>query len=250
MELLIAIEHGTTGMWYGRFVVYLGTHARAFDKATLLKELEKELQYHLHWMQKHDLNPPEVLNPELIICEELHEIGELGVSGGEVALFEFDKQIVSDDLLETIIQYMTLQRNDLLELVNSLPASELEFTPPGKGRNIVQILMHICNAEEWYISRMGAKATEIYLENAGISESELDKLSTFERLESVRKACIETLRDIVPQFNLKAFKRPEFTNYPDEKWTSYKVLRRFLEHEREHYYNIKEYLGITLRSFE
>ena len=249
MDLYIAIEHGSTGICYGRFVEYIGTHARAFDKATLFEELKKELEYHLQWMRIHDLNPPEVLSPVLITIEEQHDIGELGTSGGEVAFFEFDKQVVSDDFLETIIHYMTLQRNDLLKLVKSLPVSKLEFTPSGKGRNIVQILMHICNAEEWYISRMGAKATEIYLENAGIPESELDNLSTFERLESVRKSCIETLREIVPRFNLKVFKRPEFTNYPDEKWTSYKVLRRFLEHEREHYYNIKEYLSILPRSF-
>jgi hypothetical protein len=179
LELLIAIEHGTTGAWYGRFIEYLGTHARDFDRTMLLQELQKELKYHLQWMQKHDLTPPEVLDPVLIVGEEQHEIGELGVSGGEVALFEFDKQVVEDDLLETIIHFMTLYRKNLVDLVKPLPASKLEITPLGKGRNINQILRHICNAEEWYISRMGEKATQMYFEKAGVPESELDNLPTF-----------------------------------------------------------------------
>jgi uncharacterized damage-inducible protein DinB len=249
LKLSVAIEYGTTGVWYGRYIEYLGTHARAFDRPTLLDELEKELNFHLSWMDKHGITAPIVSNPEIVVVEEQTDINELGVSGGEVALFEFDKQLVTNNQLQAGIQYMTFNRRDLLELVKDLTTSELEFTPTGKGRNITQILSHICNAEEWYISRMGKKATQKYLEYAQLSESELDKLSIFDRLETVRAACIETLKSIIPHLEDMVFKRPEFTNYPNEKWTAYKVLRRFLEHEREHYYNIKEYLGIPPRAF-
>jgi uncharacterized damage-inducible protein DinB/predicted RNase H-like HicB family nuclease len=250
LTLSVAIEHGTNEAWYGRFIDYPGTHARAFNRSTLMEELEKEFQFHLNWMEKHELVIPVIKDFEVVVGEEQHGIKELGESGGEVALFEFDKQLITNAQLNTIIQYMTFNRTDLLELVKLLPASKLEYTPTGKSRNIIQILMHICNAEEWYISRMGEEAMRMYLKFADIPESELDNLPVFKRLESVRKASIKTLKAIIPALKTRVFKRSKFTKYPNESWTAYKILRRFLEHEREHYYNIKEYLGIPPRSLD
>lgn len=250
LQFPVAIEHGTTGTWYGRFVDYPGTHARAFDKQALLHELEEEIRYHISWMKKHDLGTLEILDFELIIDEEQVNIQELGESGGEVALFEFDKQLVANNQFHSFIQIMTINRSELLNLVKPLPASRLEFTPNDKSRCINEILMHICNAEEWYISRMGENATLTYLQYADMPESELDSLPVFERLNTVREACLQALKTIIPDFKLKIFKRAKFTKYPEEKWTAFKVLRRFLEHEREHFYNIRDYLGIPRRSLE
>ena len=58
----------------------------------------------------------------------------------------------------------------------------------------------------------------------------------------------DTLRQIVP-LKTGVFTRADFTSYPTEQWTARKVLRRFLEHEREHIYNIRWYLGKDIRAF-
>ena len=71
---------------------------------------------------------------------------------------------------------------------------------------------------------------------------EADKLPINERLSTVRQACITTLEELI-SVKTGVFTRAEYTNYPDERWTPKKVLRRFLEHEREHIYNIRWYLG-------
>ena len=36
------------------------------------------------------------------------------------------------------------------------------------------------------------------------------------------------------------FKRSAYTKHPEEEWTFRKVLRRFVEHEREHIGTIKK----------
>ena len=64
----------------------------------------------------------------------------------------------------------------------------------------------------------------------------------------VRKACKKTLKETLIKKD-GIFMRPEYTQYPNEQWTARKVLRRFLEHEREHTYNIRWYLGMKIRAF-
>ena len=78
--------------------------------------------------------------------------------------------------------------------------------------------------------------------------SQVDELPIMTRLVAVREACVRTLRDIIPTKGKEIFQRQEYTDYPKEQWTAHKVLRRFLEHEREHIYNIREYLGVPIRS--
>lgn len=242
MKVSAALEHGTTTLWYGRIVDFPGTIARASEREILLKELEEELTYHLHWLQQHNELPPSFEKGHITVREEVYNIPNLGESGGEVALFESDKRVVSHNMLNTLFRLMDYNRADLLTLVESIPQGQLINVPPEKGRSIVDILHHVCNAEEFYKSRLGEEADQKYAEYAGMSEQEIDALPILDRLHTVRKACMRTLKELIPEKKDRIFTRSEYTDYPHEKWTAYKIMRRFLEHEREHYYNILEYL--------
>ncbi len=245
--LNVAIEHGTTGFWYGRLIEFLGTHARAISRTELLKELDAELRYHLQWLQRYREHPKVVDNVEMIVKEEVSDIAELGESGGEVALFDFDHSKVDRNLLDTVVRYMGYNRSDLLDLCINLDETYMTRTPEGKGRSIEDILQHVCNAEEFYISRLGKSVDGIYERYLEMPVSEADRLPTLERLDVVRTACIRTLQKMIPTGRNEVFQRAEYTKYPKENWTKYKVLRRFLEHEREHIYNIREYQKIPIR---
>jgi hypothetical protein len=105
----------------------------------------------------------------------------------------------------------------------------------------------MCNAEEWYVSRLGPDADADYESSLGMTVKEADALPVSQRLETVRRGCVETLRRLVPSRGDRVFTRAQYTSYPDEKWTAHKILRRFLEHEREHIYNIRGYLGVPPR---
>lgn len=245
MPLGIALETGTTGLWYGRFIDFLGTHARANSREGVLSELELELNFHLIWLYRHGEEIPEIDDLHLDVVEEMSNVNELGDSGGEVALFQYDKRNVTMERLDEIITLMTHYRNDLLKLIKPVDHEIMQIVPTTKTRSISDILHHICNAEEWYISRMGSDAQALY---ESIDNSlERDNLPIRERLSCVREACVHTLRDVVPTLGANTFTRSEYTSYPEEEWTAHKVLRRFLEHEREHYYNIRGYLKIPVR---
>ena len=245
----VAIEEGTTGMWYGRFIDLPGTHARARRKSRLLEELKAELSFHVRWLERHAEPVPHISPPEIKISEEKRGIHELGESGGEVALFQYDICRVSHEELDRFLRFMTYNRTDLLSCIATIPQDSLSYIPEGKTRTILDILNHVCNAEEFYISRLGKQADTIFERHAGMTEEKRDALPLFERMHTVRKAAIKTLKEIVTEKGDSIFTRSEYTSHPEEKWTAHKVVRRFLEHEREHYYNIREYLHLPCRGF-
>jgi uncharacterized damage-inducible protein DinB/predicted RNase H-like HicB family nuclease len=243
----VAIENGETGFWYGRVIEFLGTHARAASRTELLSELKAELSYHIQWLNRHGELAEYFTVEKLNMKEEVTNVKELGESGGEVALFEIDRQSVDDRLLKTAFRYMAFNRSDLLDIYRSLDDEQLHFVPSGKGRSIAQILQHICDAEEFYISRLGEDADQTYEAYLGMPVSEADGLPIYARLEAVRNASVQTLEELIPSRREGVFRRAEYTHYPEELWTAFKILRRFLEHEREHIYNIRSYLNIPIR---
>jgi hypothetical protein len=242
-----ALEHGTTGLWYGRIIEFIGTHARSETRAQLLCDLSDELLYNLKWLESHGEPVRGVAPKELEVKEEITGVGDLGESGGEVALFQFDIRPVSANSVNRMLRHMEFNREDLLTLCEHLGSEQMRLVPPGKGRSIEGILAHICNAEEFYISRMGADADRLYETRLGMPVAEADEIPVFERLRVVRAACVGTLRELVPDLHDSVFTRTKYSKYPEEQWTAHKVMRRFLEHEREHIYNIREYLELPIR---
>lgn len=65
------------------------------------------------------------------------------------------------------------------------------------------------------------------------------RLSVVERLRLTRGAMISALEAALRNGHQGPFTRRAYTCYPEEQWTLRKVLRRFLEHEREHLGTIK-----------
>ncbi|MBU7042673.1 MAG: DinB family protein [Theionarchaea archaeon] len=239
----VAIEEGTTGMWYGRFIDFPGTHARAREKALLLQELSAELQYHIQWLRRHGEKIITNSTPDIYIAEEVTGIRELGESGGEVALFQYDMHNITQAEADSFFRLMNYSRNDFTALIQSIPHNTLSCVPEGKQRSIVDIIHHVCNAEEFYISRLGKNADHLFNAYSGMREESRNTLPPKKRMDTVRTAALHTLQEILQKGKCPlVFTRSEYCVYPDERWTVHKVLRRFLEHEREHYYNIKEYL--------
>ena len=248
MKFGAAIETGNTGLWYGRLLGLPGTHARAGSLDELLNELKQETAYHDMWLRRHGEPAINLDDVTVEIVEFVDDVELLGESGGMVALFESDLEQPTESHIQQCIKYMSYQRIDLLKLISGLSPEQLNHTPPSKKRNIIQILGHICNAEEWYISRLGPEAEKTYEQNLGITVEQADKLPIDERMKLVRASCVKMLQEVIPE-KKGVFTRAEYTSYPEEQWTAGKVLRRFLEHEREHICNIRWYLGRDIRGF-
>jgi len=241
MSYSAAIEHGTTGRLYGRIIELPGTISRGNEEAQLLSGLKLLLRNHLTWLGREEES--ERLNScEIVVVERILGIPDLGESGGCTALFEYDKCIVTSNQLSHFLWLMDRSRTTLLQLIDRIPPRTLKEKLPNSERSGSKVLAHICNAEEWYKSRLGANADEEYERNIGMPLEQLDKLPPLQRMPIVRRGCTAVLRELVPTMGSKVFTRSEYTSYPEEQWTAYKVLRRYVEHEREHFFSLKDKL--------
>lgn len=234
-----AIENGTNGKWYGRIIDLPGSIAKANSREELILNLKTEKHEYILWLKRFKEDLSGILLDKIIIKEEILNIPQLGESGGAVALFEHDKPAVSSERLKIYFKLMGYSRKTLLELIRDIPPEKMTVQVSHSNRTIIQVLNHICNAEEWYKSRLGKEADFIYEKHVGMSVDCLDQKPIVERLEVVRKGCINVLKDLIVQKGAIIFTRDAYTNHPEEPWTAHKVLRRFIEHEREHYYLIR-----------
>lgn len=237
--LSAAIENGTPDIWYGRIIDLPGTITKAHSREGLLQNLELEVNEHILWL-KHYNEEISISNQQIIIKEEVFNVPQLGESGGAMAFFEFDKQPVTSERLQYYLKLMEFSRQSLLELIGKFPLENISEQLPDSNRTIIQILTHISNTEEWYKSRFGKEADNLYEKYIGMTTDRLDRKPVLERLELVRIGCINVLKDLVVQKGAQIFSRDAFTSYPTEQWSTTKVLRRFIEHEREHYYSIRK----------
>lgn len=236
------IEEGA-GIWYMHVVELLGCFTRGHSLDEALQEIGPAIQRHLNWLTVKNQSPSS--SPVKItwtIAEEIHDISQLGESGGSVALFKTDQVPVTQQMLDHGLSLMAWTRQDLLTLISPLPTAAFQQPIPQK-RSIGSDLQHIANAEEWYISRLGPNADTIYWQATKLSEAQFDALPILSRLKTVRQAAVHTLQILHPTINRGIFTRTEYTNHPDELWTLYKVLRRFIEHEKEHIGTIQRSMG-------
>lgn len=239
-----AIEHGTTDKWYGRIIELPGCIGKANSKSMLIDSLNLEISNYYDWLHKHGENNTFEGKFNLQVVEEREFIPKLGESGGCVALFDFDNVQISGEMLSRYLVLYQFSRHDLLSLVENLEMIALEKQLKDSTRTTLQVLSHIANAEEWYISRLGEDAELDYQSYTGLEIQVLDNLPILERLSIVRKASLSTLQKYVIVKGKTKFIREKYTDFSQEEWTAHKVLRRFLEHEREHFASIKERLSI------
>jgi len=176
------------------------------------------------------------------VVEERLGVPELGESGGAVALFESDKTPVDDGFMGEVLGLMALSREELIGIVGGLGEGTLDAVlVPGK-RSARRDITHVVDAEEWYVSQLGRRHQEIYEEGLR-GEVGQGRLGTVERLRITRPYMVAALEAALAEDRQGPFVRKAHVKYPEEEWTLRKVLRRFLEHEREHVWTIEKTLG-------
>ncbi len=183
------------------------------------------------WLDDRNIAHPSRLG--FAIVEEQVGVPELGESGGAVALFDSDKEPVTEESLSRFLVIMGHNRDETLRLIGSLGPNELVSYPrPGK-RSIAEDVGHIVNAEEWYVSRLGREYQRMYEEELRAVRGR-SRPSHVERLTLTRKPMVAALRQALTDGHQGPFTRKAYSKHPEESWTLGKVLRRFVEHEREH----------------
>ncbi|MFQ6102341.1 MAG: DinB family protein [Anaerolineae bacterium] len=190
------------------------------------------------WLRRHgEPAPPEDESIGIEIAGESTGLGPFD-PGDAAALFPPDREPVTPEEMEWAFRMMTHARADLLALVRGLPDDVLDWQPGPRSFSIRRLLRHVGNAEEWYVSRIVEPETLP-------SEWEHDEeLPIFEFLEMERRTALARLRQLTEEERSGVFHPTRWTNHPEESWTARKVLRRFLEHEREHTAQAREILAV------
>jgi len=213
-----------------------GCFSRGASRDEALSLLDEAVEGRLAWLMTRGLNYPHLSGFKVI--EEQHDVPELGESGGAVALFKSDEAPVDEAYLGEALRLMQFSREEVLSAVEHLSEEELDACPIPRMRTVRRDITHIVDAEEWYISRLGPKYQSAYEDNLR-TMTEARRLSAVERLRLTRDAMIPALESALRDARQGPFTRIAYTRYPDEQWTLRKVLRRFIEHEREHLGTIK-----------
>jgi predicted RNase H-like HicB family nuclease len=152
----------------------------------------------------------------------LHNVGEVVPTSIDDIQFEFEvverSTFVTDydqlrpQEIDTLLRWMAISRQELMDILRTLSAEAMDWKfEEDDTRTLGDILCHLADSDLWYTDRLTQlPETPIY------------------RLAATRGVALERLRSLRPQdFSM-------VTNYEGEDWTPRKIIRRMLEHEREH----------------
>jgi predicted RNase H-like HicB family nuclease/uncharacterized damage-inducible protein DinB len=165
----------------------------------------------------------------------LRNVGEPVPRAGEGIHLEFeevntttfltDYDTLRPNEMETLLRWMAISRQELMDIVKNLPEAAYNWTPPGESQTLREIIWHIAEADLRYTDRLTQwPETPMY------------------RLAATRGVALERLR------GLTAEELASVTVHEGEEWTPRKIIRRMLEHEREHLALLKQWLEIYQQS--
>lgn len=151
----------------------------------------------------------------------LHNVGEqvprgdgpIGLEFEEVDTTTFltDYDALRPNEIETIFRWMAISRQELMDLVKSAPPEAMGWRPDPESPSLHEIICHIAEADLWYTERL----------------KQWPEAPLF-RLAATRGVALERLRALTEP------ERATVTVHEGQEWTPRKVMRRMLEHEREH----------------
>lgn len=178
------------------------------------------------WLKKHDEPGVEPVPARDVKAEvvEIQEVPGFGKSGSAMGFFAPDAQPVTEEDIAAAVRRLSHARRDLLGVVRGLPPQALDWEPPGRKRTIRRNLVHVCQRQGFYLSRLlGMEGVRAVLPEPWPED-------TFTCLDWVMDQTVAALLDLAPELRVGVVRAEE----PAEVWTARKMLRRFVEHELEH----------------
>jgi len=197
--------------------VFGQTKESALDKATIaIADWSK-------WVNKHGekhLDIGDIIEVE--IAEVLAVNYNPAEAGKPEPLFWSEVPPVGKEDIARAIRLMEYSRKDLLGIVNNISDECLGWKPPSKPRTIRNCLEHIAIVEPWYISRVNIHLPEDYPEDV------------IELLNHTRDTVVDCLNNFPEGKMTGVFQPRKYKSPVCDLWTTRKMLRRFIDHERVH----------------
>ena len=239
MVYRVCLEIGYDGGWvFARLPDFWGCISKEKTRESALEKLPDSIRIYLSWLKTHGVEVPDSNEIKVDIVEVFKpfRVGDYEVN----AFFEADRPPLSQEEVLTGIQKMEWSRQDLLRKTSQLPQEILDRKLDNR-RSIRENLEHIATAEWWYLTRINLSLPSLktFPQSASLAggwESMKGSASGFEKMRAIRELAIERLSNLTDE------ERSRVTTHSSEEWSARKVLRRFLEHEREHIQSIEHLL--------
>ncbi len=232
----VYLELGPAGECMAHVLGLPGCLVRANNQAEALAALPDAVRAYHAWLRHHGEDVPELVEPISLHVAETSTGFVPFWRGSKAALFAPDRVRVSREEMEIYFRLAAYARSDLLALVRSLSDEMLDWKADQESMSIREILRHVGNAEEWYVSRV------VNPETLPLEWTHDADLPIFEFLEMERRTTLDRLCQLADRELAEIFYPTQWSDHPDEPWTARKALRRFLEHEREHTDHIRHVL--------
>lgn len=232
----VYLEIDANGRCIGHVAELPGCFARADSRDAAERQIPNAIREFLCWLADHGEVTTEWHDDEIRIAGITAGTGPFE-HGDAAMLLPDEREPLTDADLERAIRLAGYSRADLLATVVDLDDATLDRQPAPDAMSIRQILRHIGNAEEWYVSRL-VDPGRLPPEWEGD-----DRLPIFDFLDMERRTVVEQLRALSSNAREQVFYPTRWTRHLDEPWTARKALRRLLEHEREHLSQIREILA-------
>lgn len=190
--------------------------ASTFEEA--LNNAPTAITAYLNWLKKNDITIVEDDGSDIsvVVKERL-----AAIDGKKGPRFEADLLPPDDTEIEAALNVAAVARTELLELYESVPEQDRERPLHPGDWSLTQHLTHIVEAEVWYASRL----MDAPPAHPGSNLQSDISMALFDNAMDV-----EFLMRDLPQEQ-----RGHVFLHNGEEWTAAKVLRRMVEHLREHY---------------
>lgn len=150
---------------------------------------------------------------------------------GTRPLFTPERQPATLEFIDACLQLARQNREELLKLVRPLAPAMRRWRPFADRMTIDEVLHHLCNSEIWYLTRICGHIDQP-------TEMTLARFMQTTRLEVEAR-----LQNLSAEQCTAVVTQPARARHPQEEWSVRKMLRRLLEHEREHINHIHQILA-------
>jgi len=232
----------------GRIMAHLleppGLGLRFESRALMRARLPRAIAAHLAWLRSHGEPVPPVRPDKLRIASEVFVAGNFD-SGDDVGFHPPDAVQVSQEEIERYLRIAGYAHQDLLGQVRGVGPAALVWTRDKRIRPIREILRHVAGAELWYMTRIiddpGAHGMPDTIAEA---DRRIDATEDAEeRVRIVWSAFQQWARSLPPDLLSRVTAPTWFTERKDERWSARKMLRRCIEHSREHTRTVEKILA-------
>lgn len=233
MQIRVGLENGADGHAIAWALDFPGCFANGADAAAALVALPKALIDYESWINRHaspawlpDLGEIDVRLVDTwqvyFINDDLTESSD----GYEVnAWFRDDWRPLSAEEIEHALHMLRWNRADLLAAAAGASPAAMAEKQPGERWAVGGVLNHVAGAEWWYMNRL----------DLGELTHEMLPRDPFERLPLVRAELERVLPGLAGVHRVLG-KEGEF-------WSPRKMLRRVLQHERDHVEHVRKLAG-------